>query len=114
MYIGFAIFLVPSPVQSLTASSNFSHIIILWGAPASPNGLVNYTVVLQEINLLNSEITLVESLTVSEESLIVERQVRPFSRYNVSVTSQTIVGEGEVVMFSFDTPEAGENDVIMM
>lgn len=68
----------------------------------------------QEIDLLSSEITLIENFTVSEESLILEHQVRPYSRYEVSVTSLTIAGEGDVVMDSFTTMEAGEDDVIMM
>ena len=90
---------------------NTSHIIITWAIPASPNGQVNYTVVVQEIYLLTSEITLIEMLTVSEESLIVMYQVRPYSMYIVSVTSLTTVGEGDVVMKSFTTDEAGEDDV---
>lgn len=86
----------------------------MWGAPASPNGLVNYTIVVQEIDLLTREITLIDDLTVSEEGLVLEYQVRPYSMYNVSVTSLTIAGEGEVMMASFTTEEAGEGDVIMM
>ena len=50
-------------------------------------------------------------LTVSEESLTVVYQVRPYSMYYVSVTSLTIVGEGDVVMELFTTDEAGEDDV---
>ena len=88
---------------------NTSHINIIWGIPASPNGQVNYTVVVQEIDLLTREITLIEMLTVSEENLIVMYRVRPYSMYNVSVTSLTIVGEGDVVMESFTTDEAGED-----
>ena len=106
------IILVPSPVQNLTATSNATHIITMWVAPASPNGLVNYTIEIQEINLLTHEITMFETMTVSEEALILERQVRPYLMYNVSVTSQTSAGAGETVMTSFTTPEAGENDVI--
>ena len=90
---------------------NTSHINITWGIPASPNGQVNYTVVVQEIDLLTREITLIEMLTISEENLIVMYRVRPYSMYNVSVTSLTIVGEGDVVMESFITDEAGEDDV---
>ena len=85
----------------------------MWGAPASPNGLVNYTIVVQEIDLLTREITLIDDLTVSEEGLVLEYQVRPYSMYNVSVTSLTIAGEGEVMMASFMTEEAGEGDVMM-
>ena len=103
--------LVPSPVQNLVVNFNTSHINITWGIPASPNGQVNYTVVVQEIDLLTREITLIEMLTVSEENLIIMYQVRPYSMYNVSVTSLTIIGEGDVVMESFITDEAGENDV---
>jgi hypothetical protein len=93
---------------------NTSHINITWGAPASPNGLVNYTVVVQEIDLLTREITQIESLTVDEENLILMYQVRPYSMYNVSVTSLTVVGEGDVVMMSFTTDEAGEDDVMFL
>ena len=86
----------------------------MWGTPANPNGLVNYTVVVQEIDLLTRAITLIESVTVVEENLILMYQVRPYSMYNVSVTSLTIVGEGETVVESFSTDEDGEDDVIMM
>ena len=86
----------------------------MWGAPANPNGLVNYTIVVQEIDLLTREITLIDDLTISKEGLVLEYQVRPYSMYNVSVTSLTITGEGEVVMTSFMTEEAGEGDVIKM
>ena len=83
----------------------------MWGIPASPNGLVNYTVVVQEIDLLTREITLIEMLTVGEENLILMYRVQPYSMYNVSVTSLTVIGEGDVVMESFTTDEAGEDDV---
>ena len=86
----------------------------MWGTPANPNGLVNYTVVVQEIDLLTRAITLIESVTVVEENLILMYQVRPYSMYNISVTSLTIVGEGEMVVKSFRTDEDGEDDVIMM
>ena len=86
----------------------------MWGTPANPNGLVNYTVVVQEIDLLTRAVTLIESITVVEENLILMYQVRPYSMYNVSVTSLTIVGEGETVVESFSTDEDGEDDVIMM
>ena len=86
----------------------------MWGTPANPNGLVNYTVVVQEIDLLTRAVILIESVTVVEENLILMYQVRPYSMYNVSVTSLTIVGEGETVVESSRTDEDGEDDVIMM
>ena len=82
----------------------------MWGTPANPNGLVNYTVVVQEIDLLTRAVTLIESVTVVEENLILMYQVRPYSMYNVSVTSLTIVGEGETVVESFRTDEDGEDE----
>ena len=107
-------YLVPSPVQNLTATSNGTHIVIAWLTPANPNGMLNYTVVVRETSLLTGEVTLVQSFTFDKEGLALEYQVRPYSMYNVSVTSQTIAGRGDVVVTSFSTAEAGENDVMMM
>ena len=101
----------PSPAQNLTLDNNDTHIFITWAAPAYPNGVVNYTVEVQERSLLyNTGVpaTTIESVVTAELELIVEYMVEPYSEYTVSVTSQTSAGVGVAVNDSFQTPEEGK------
>ena len=83
----------------------------MWAAPAYPNGVVNYTVEVQERSLLDDAsvaATTIESVVTAELELIVEYVVEPYSEYTVSVTSQTSAGMGVAVNDSFQTPEGGK------
>ena len=84
-------------------------IIIRWEAPATPNGLVSYTVKVEEIYLLTTEVTIIHIETVNRTVtvLIVEVQIKAYSVYNICVTSQTSAGMAEAVTVSFTTPEEG-------
>ena len=99
---------MPSPVLDLTASFNDTHIIITWEPPSAPNGLVNYTVVVQERDLLSDDTNIpVTEVVTTELELIVEYPVEVYSEYTVNVTSQTSAGEGETETMQFQTPEEG-------
>ena len=83
----------------------------MWAAPAYPNGVVNFTIEVQERSLLDDTsipATTIESVVTAELELIVEYVVEPYSEYTVSVTSQTSAGMGVAVNDSFQTPEEGE------
>lgn len=103
------LFLVPSPVENLTATSNETHLLVTWCAPTTPNGLVNYTLEIEESdlsNLLTSTTTF--ETTLSEPDRFVEYPIKAFSRYDITVTSFTIAGNGEAVTTSLETPEGGK------
>ena len=79
----------------------------MWEGPATPNGRVNYTVEVEERDLLTGNISIIHTEVVTGTELTVQYQVEPYSVYNVSVTSQTSVGMAEAVTVSFMTPEKG-------
>lgn len=105
------LFLVPSPVQNLTAAINVTHLLVTWCAPANPNGLVSYTVEIGESDLLDQQSNLLTSTfatNLSESDLFVEYPIRAYSRYDISVTSFTIAGSGEAVTTTVETSERGK------
>ena len=107
LQIFFVFPLVPSPVQNLTTSFNATHIIIKWEAPEFPRGLVNYTVVVQERDLLSDATDIIAMDVVTELQLIVDYPVEVYSEYTINVTSQTSAGEGDTETTMFQTPEEG-------
>ena len=84
---------------------NASYIFITWAPPQYPNGVVNYTVKVQERNLLTDAIADVQSESTAAMELLLRYEIRAYHEYNISVTSQTSAGPGEAVMESFLTPE---------
>ena len=107
LQIFFVFPLVPSPVQNLRISFNNTHIIITWDAPEFPRGLVNYTVVVRERNLLSGATDVIGMDVVTELQLIVDYPVEVYSEYVINVTSQTSAGEGDTETIMFQTPEEG-------
>ena len=103
---------VPTPARNLTLEDyNDTHIFITWAAPANPNGIVNYTVEVQQRSLLNDSsipVLTIESTVTSELELTVIYMMESYSEYTVSVTSQTGAGMGMAVSVSFQTPEGGK------
>ena len=90
-------------------TSNSTHIIVRWSAPATPNGNVSYFLEMRETDLLTSQTTKeFEAVVVTELYYVLEYSVRPYSRYSVNVTSQTVAGMGESEMALFNTPEEGD------
>ena len=101
--------LVPSSAQNVWTINNITHIMVTWSPPTTPNGIVNYTVEIRETNLLTSQTTKeFQAMVVTDLFYVFEYSVRPYSRYTVSVTSQTAAGVGETEMDSLDTPEEGD------
>ena len=73
-----------------------------------PNGLVNYSVVVRERNLLTNSINVIATEVVNDLILNVEEMVKPYTEYSVTVTAQTRGGVGGSVMASQVTPEESE------
>ena len=74
-------------------------------APDTPNGIVNYTVIVRERDLLSNGTNIVATEVISGLFLIVETVVRPYTEYVAMVTAQTGGGVGDSVMTSQDTDE---------
>ena len=89
------------------ASNNDTHIIVTWEIPTTPNGRVNYTVKVEERDLLTGDVSIVHTEVVTGTELTVQYQVEAYSMYNISVTSQTSVGMADAVTDYFTTPEKG-------
>ena len=102
--------LVPSSAENLTVTYNTTNIFITWSTPVYPNGLVNFTIVLKERDLLDDSgsPTIIEPENTKELELVVNYMVNAYHEYVVSVTSQTSAGMGESVMETFVTPEEGK------
>ena len=95
----------PSPAQNLTVRSNASYIFITWASPDYPNGVVNYTVIVQERNLLTNATADIQSEVTATLELLVSYEVRAYHEYSISVTSQTGGGMGGTVLESFLTSQ---------
>ena len=111
VFVTFLFLPAPSSARNLTLDFNDTAIFISWVAPAYPNGVVNYTVEVQEESLLDDTgvpAAIIASEVTADLELIVNYEVEPYSNYTVIVTSQTSAGEGMPVMESFETPEEGE------
>ena len=94
------------------ASFNSTHITVKWDPPATPNGIVNYTVVIEERNLLTNDLVLIFTQNVTELELLVEYAVEAYSEYTTNVTSQTSVGIGVTQRVTIQTPEEGKRHTI--
>ena len=102
-------FIVPSPVRNLTQSFNGTHItFVTWEAPEFPRGEVNYTVVIQERDLLTDDTSVVAMYVIVELQLMVDYPVEAYFEYTINVTSQTSAGEGDTETIMFQTPEEGK------
>lgn len=99
--------LAPSPAQNVIVSVNNTHIIITWAAPATPNGIVNYIVEVQERDLLYDDTVTITIQEVTQLTLILGYSVMPYSEYTVIVTSQTSAGMGRSAPGTLVTPEEG-------
>ena len=88
-------------------SFNDTHITVKWSAPATPNGVVNYTVVLEARDLVFSNTVTIISEVVTQLFLIEELLVQPYTEYTAVVTARTSAGEGESTMGANVTDEAG-------
>ena len=89
---------------------NTTNIFITWSTPVYPNGLVNYTVVVKEQDLLDDSTapsTIIEQQITKELELVVDYMVNAYHEYVVNVTSQTGAGMGESATETFVTPEEG-------
>lgn len=95
--------LAPSPVQNLTTSFNDTHIIIYWNEPQMPNGILNYSILVEEKDLLTNATRTLLMDEVTERLAVVMAEV--YSEYTVSVTPQTGAGMGNTEMASISTPE---------
>ena len=105
-------FSAPNAVQNLSGSSNGTHILISWSAPANPNGIVTYSVVVMERDLLTNDTNSIASETmVTELQLVVNFTVKPYSEYTVNVTPQTSAGMGDSTIFPFQSPEEGNVNI---
>ena len=101
----------PSSAENLTVAYNTTNIFVTWSTPVYPNGLVNYTIVVKERDLLDDSgapPTIIEQEITKELELVVDYVVNAHHEYVVSVTSQTGAGMGESVMEIFVTTEDGK------
>ena len=87
---------------------NNTHIAVIWDSPASPNGIVSYSVTIEERDLLTDDTVIVFLQTVTQLELFVEYEIAAYSNYTISVTSQTSAGIGDTQIVIVQTPEEGE------
>jgi hypothetical protein len=91
----------------VNVSSNDTHIIVTWEPPTEPNGVVNYTVLLRETDLVQNTTVDIASEEVTELSLLVPFVTTPYREYVATVTAQTSAGAGESAEDVLMTPEGG-------
>ena len=87
--------------------SNITHITITWDPPIQPNGIVNYTVLLQETDLLLSTTEDIILEEVAVLYLTITRMTKPYREYTATVTAQTSAGMGDDAVGVLRIPEGG-------
>ena len=103
LYTHFIHVLAPSPIQNLTTSFNDTHIVFSWDEPETPNGILNYSVVVEERDLLTDATRILLMDEVTERLIVVMAEA--YSKYTVSVTPQTGAGTGDAEIALISTPE---------
>ena len=91
----------------MNVSSNGTHITITWEPPSQPNGIVNYTVLLWETDLVRNTTIDIASEEVTDLLLVVPFATKPYREYVAMVTAQTGAGAGESAEDVLMTPEGG-------
>lgn len=91
----------------MNVSANGTHITITWDPPIQPNGIVNYTVLLWETDLLLGTTDVIASAEGTELFLIVAYMTKPFREYTATVTAQTSAGMGDDAVGMLRTAEGG-------
>ena len=91
----------------MNVSLNGTHITITWEPPSQPNGIVNYTVLLRETDLVRNTTVDIASEEVTDLLLVVPFATKPYREYVAMVTAQTGAGAGESAEDMLMTPEGG-------
>ena len=91
----------------MSVSSNGTHITITWEPPSQPNGVVNYTVLLLETDLVQNTTVTIASEEVTDLLLVVPFMAEPYREYVAMVTAKTGAGPGESARDMLTTPEGG-------
>ena len=97
----------PVNVNFNSTSQMYSLVLnISWGEPVEPNGVItSYEVTVAQTDNSSAIVYTNDSLTVTNVTQSV--MVLPFTNYTVTVTASTSAGQGEEVVTSFESPEAG-------
>ena len=79
---------------------------ISWEEHVEPNGVItSYEVTVAQTDNSSAIVYTNDSLTVTSVTQSV--MVLPFTNYTVTVTASTSAGQGEEIVTSFESPEAG-------
>lgn len=78
-----------------------------------PNGVVNYTVVLQERDLISNNTVVIATQVVTRLFLTEEQMVKPYTEYSAVVTAQTSAGVGTSAFGLITTNEEGTMMVML-
>ena len=108
VYFMYVFTIVPSAVQNLTTSFNNTHIIISWVEPQMPNGILKYSIVVEERDLVTDVTRILLMDEVTERLAVVMAEL--YSEYTVSVTPQTGAGSGDTTRASISTPQGSTYD----
>lgn len=97
-------------VQAPNIMVNDSHVTVTWEPPTNPNGVVNYSVTLMGINLLdNSSVLDSTTVDITATTHIIEHISIPYSLYTAQVVPHTSAGNGPSNSATSTTPEAGNS-----
>jgi hypothetical protein len=93
-------------------SESSDGLLVTWDPPASPNGVLEYTITLNQTNLAMPDVSLPQLTNVTaNNSFIFNLSLLPHHLYAVTVTPFTGGGEGGADMDSLQTNESSKYHV---
>ena len=98
---------VPSAVLNVMLTESTGSLLATWDAPLSPNGVLEYTLTLNQTDLARPTTVLPQLTNVTNQTeFLFSFILPPYHLYTVTVTPFTGAGEGEAGMDSLQTNES--------
>jgi hypothetical protein len=102
----------PSVVLNVAITESSDGLLVTWDPPTSPNGVLEYTITLNQTNLAMPDISLPQLTNVTAETEFpFNLSLLPYHLYTVTVTPFTGGGEGGADMDSLQTNESSKYHV---
>jgi hypothetical protein len=102
----------PSAVLNVDITESSNGLLVTWDPPTSPNGVLEYTITLNQTNLAMPDVSLPQLTNVTAETESpFNLSLLPYHLYTVTVTPFTGGGGGGADMDSLQTNESSKYHV---
>jgi hypothetical protein len=106
----------PSAVLNVAISESSDGLLVTWDPPTSPNGILEYTITLDQTNLAMPDVSIPQLTNMTiETDFLFTLSLLPYHLYTVTVTPFTGGGvfEGDADMDSLQTNESSKSLVVI-